>query len=162
MTSSRLCALASVLLLFLSGCSTAPGGPSLPKASAGFVVKQSYAGGQEKLWDATLLTLEKNRIGVATSDKGSGTLQTDYLEAPTKLVGMGLLAAHHFRYKYSVSVRPQADGTSRLSVLAKVETYMSSADGSTQWTDIGSANGPVLKNLEAWLYEQIEKELPKS
>jgi uncharacterized lipoprotein len=160
-TAFRFLSFIAAAVLVLSGCSTAPGAPTLPEASTGFVARQKYLVSSEKLWDAALVALEKNRIGVTSSDKASGTLQTDYLEAPSKLVGLGILAAHHFRYKYNVSVRSQPDGSTRLTVLARVESYMSSGDGSTQWSDVSSANSSLLKNLESWLYEKIEEELPK-
>jgi len=154
-----LCAGLLAASLLLAGCSTPVGKTRYPEASASYAPKTSHAVSADRLWETVLNTLERNRIAIASSDRGSGTLQTDYLEGQSSLIGLGLIAAQSTRYKYNVTVRPQTDGTTRLVVLCKVESTMKGGSGASQWTDVSGQNTELVRNLETWLYEQIEKEL---
>lgn len=152
----------AVLLLigFLTGCATPAGKTKYPEPTAGFAPKATYAQPVDKLWDATLSALEKNRITVASTDKASGTLQTDYIEGQSYLIGGGFIAAQSTRYKFNLSARPQADSATKLTIICKVESTMKGESGASQWTDVSGQNGELVRKLEVWLYEQIEKELP--
>ena len=93
MTLSLRFLLPLALGVLLAGCSTPVGKTKFPEATAGFAPKTTHALSVDKLWDATLTTLEKNRIAVGSTDKASATIQTDYLEGQSNLIGLGLIAA---------------------------------------------------------------------
>jgi hypothetical protein len=150
------------LLALLAGCATPAGKTKYPEPTAGFAPKVTYALPVDKLWDATLSALERNRITVASTDKASGTLQTDYSAGQSYLIGGGFIAAQSTRYKYNLAARTQADGATKLTVICKVESTMKGESGASQWTDVSGQNPELIQRLETWLYEQIEKELPKS
>jgi len=148
------------LALLLAGCIQV-GKTSLPAPTAGFAPQASYAVGTDRLWEASLGALEKNRIPVAASDRASGTLQTDYVQGPSRLIGLGLSGAQSTRYKFNLALRAQGDAATRLTVLARVESTINSGKGSSQWTDVSGHNPELVRSLEAWLHQQVETELPK-
>jgi hypothetical protein len=57
-----------------------------PEPSATFMPKRAYAVPNDKLWQAILDALDKNRIAVVNSDKSSGIIQTDYVTGQEKLI----------------------------------------------------------------------------
>lgn len=154
---NQISALTLLSAMMLAGCMTV-GKVTLPEPSAAFAPKQTYAVTQDKLWDATLAVLEKNRIATISSDKTSGVIQTDTIAGPTTLVG-GFLAAESTRYKYNIKLRSESGGTFKLNILCKLEASVSGGEGSSQWNDVTVNNAARVKKLEVWLYEQIEKEL---
>lgn len=145
---------------FLTSCGTPTGKAKFPQASESFSPRQIYVIAQESLWNAVLSTLEKNRVAILSQDKASGIIQTDYLEGQGQTFG-GFLVSQSTRYKYNITVRKQSDQEAKLAILSKVESSLANGQGSTQWTDAGAQNSRLLKNLENWLYEQVEKELPQ-
>jgi len=137
----------------LTGCFTDNG--SFPKPSANFTPKQTYAVGYDKLWNGILDTLDKNRITTVGLDKASGVIQTDYIAGPGQFM---IVAAQSTRYKYSITLRNEADGSVRMNVVCKVESSMSGSAGS-QWRDVTPSNAALTTKLETWLYEQIEQDI---
>jgi hypothetical protein len=157
-TPTPIFALAAVML-FTNGCATKVGNASFPESSASFTPKSSYAVSKDKLWDATLSALDKNRIATASVDKASGVIQTDYIEGESALIGFGLIASQHTRYKYNVTLRDQSEGAVKLNVICKIESTMKGTSGSSQWHDVTSQNAEQTKKLENWLYQEVEKGL---
>jgi hypothetical protein len=140
-------------LTMLTGCFTDNG--SFPQPTANFTPKQTYAIPFDKLWSGILDALDKNRITTIGVDKSSGVIQTDYIAGPGRFM---VVAAQSTRYKYSVTVRNESDGTERMNVICKVESSMSGNAGS-QWRDVTPQNAALAAKLETWLYEQIEQEI---
>jgi len=159
MKITQLASLTALGFLMMTGCATPVGKAKFPEASANFTPKQSYAVAQDKLWEAVIAALDKNRIATTSMDKGSGVIQTDYIQGESKLYALGLIAGQNTRYKYNLALRNNAEGQTKLNILCKVESTMAGQAGSSPWTDISGHNPDSVRKLEAWLYEEIEKEL---
>ena len=141
-------------LTVLTGCFTDNG--SFPQPTAGFTPKQTYAVPYDKLWSGILDALDKNRITTIGVDKASGVIATDYIAGPGSFI---IVAAQSTRYKYSITVRNESDGTVRMNIICKVEDSMNGSAGSSQWRDVTPENTALATKLETWLYEQIEQEI---
>jgi hypothetical protein len=144
----------ALMLLAGAGCVSDNGG--FPTPTANFTPKRAYAISQDKLWQSILDTLDKNRITIVSTDKASGIIGTDYIAGPGRLVLGGLGGAQSTRYKYSINLRSDADGSVKVNVICKVESSINSGRGSSQWRDVTPSNVPLADKLETWLYEQIE------
>ena len=48
-----------------------------------------------------------------------------------------------------------------IAIIAKVESSMIGRVGASPWTDVSGQNVKLVGQIESWLYEQIENELPK-
>ena len=156
---TKFTALTLLSTMMFAGCATPVGKVTFPESSATFAPKQTYTVTHEKLWDAILAALDKNRIATMSADKASGIIQTDAIEGPSALIGLGIVAAQSTRYKYNINLRNQSDTTVKLNILCKIESTMKGSSGSSQWTDVTSQNTEQAKKLEVWLYEQIENGL---
>ena len=159
-TTRIICITALSLLTgaMLVGCISV-GNKTVPKATADFTPKQVYAVSYDKLWDAIMNALAKNRIAAVTATKESGIIQTDYTDGPSTLIMGGLAGAQSTRYKYDISLRNQTAGGIKLNIICKVESTINSGHGSSQWSDVSGQNAKLVKQMEDWLYEQIEKDL---
>jgi hypothetical protein len=159
MTTKLICSISLALVTILAGCATQVGKVSFPQPSASFTPKQTYTMPYDKLWDATINTLDKNRISTVSTDKAGGAIQTDYIEGQSSLIGLGVVAAQNTRYKYNLALRKQADDSVKLNILCKIDSTMTGSAGSSQWHDVTGQNAALAKKLETWLYEEIEKGL---
>ena len=144
----------AIALLVGGGCITDNG--TFPAPSADFTPKLTYAVPYDKLWQTVLDTLDKNRITTVGMDKSSGVIQTDYIAGPGRLLLGGLGGAQSTRYKYSISLRNEADGGVKVNIICKIESTINSGHGSSQWSDMTPQNAALGNKLETWLYEQIE------
>lgn len=142
--------------LFTGGCVTDNG--KFPKPDANFMPKRTYTVSHEKLWQTTLDALDNNRIAVVNSDKADGRIETDYIAGPGE-VNIALAISQLTRYKYSITIRDEGDSSVRLNVICTIEDSMSSTHSTSQWRDVTSQNAALASSLEAWLYEEIEKQL---
>lgn len=152
-----LLAFACAAALLAGGCVTDNG--KFPTPDANFMPKRSYAVSHEKLWQAALDALDKNRIAVVNSDKADGIIQTDYLAGPGEFM---VFATQITRYKYNIAMREESDGSVKLDIICTVEDSVDDGRSSTQWRDVTPQNQPLAAKLEAWLYEKIEDELKAS
>jgi hypothetical protein len=143
----------AALLVFVDGCVTANG--KLPVPSANFTPKRTYAESSDKLWQTILDTLDKNRITAVSADKSSRIIQTDYIAGPEQYMVL-INATQSVRYKYNISLRDESNGSVKVSVICKLESTMNNGHGSSQWNDVTPQNTTQVKDLETWLYEQIE------
>jgi hypothetical protein len=148
-----------LVLIALAGCATQVGTTTFPEPIAGFTPKDTYAVSYDKLWDATVNALDKNRIAAASMDKASGSIQTDYIEGPSALIAGGFVGAQSTRYKFNLALRNQSDGHVRLNILCKIESTIKGGSGASQWTDVTSQNRERATKLETWLYGEVEKGL---
>jgi hypothetical protein len=142
----------------LVGCISV-GNTKVPKATANFVPKEVYAVTFDKLWDTTLNALDKNQIAAISANKESGIIETDYTDGPSTLIMGGLAGAQSTRFKYDITLRNQSTGGVKLNIICKVESTINSGHGSSQWSDVSGQNTKLVKQMEDWLYEQIEKDL---
>jgi hypothetical protein len=145
----------AALLLVTGGCATTDNG-TLPTPSANFTPKRAYTIPYDKLWQTILDTLDKNSIITVNIDKSSGIIATDYIAGPGRVLLGGFGGAQSTRYKYSISLRNESDGSVKMNVICKVESSISSGQGSSQWRDVTPSNAALANKLETWLYEQIE------
>lgn len=158
-TSRIICLTATAILtgMFFVGCISV--GKKLPQPTINFTPREVYAVSYDKLWDATLNALDKNRIGTTSANKESGLIQTDYTDGPSSLIAGGLAGSQNTRYKFDISLRNQSAGGVKLNIICKVESSIYSGQGSSQWSDVSGQNTKLVKQMEDWLYEQIEKSL---
>lgn len=151
--------LVSIALLafvtLLAGCKTS--NVSFPTPSANFTPKGTYAVAYDKLWNATLDALDKNRIVTASADQATGVIETDDIEGTSMTIAF--LANESSRYQYHIALRKESTGTVRLNIICKIESTVSGGHGGTPWRDVTSENAARAKSLETWLYEQIEGEI---
>lgn len=144
----------AAVLFGATGCVTDNG--KFPAPDANFMPKRTYAVPHDKLWQAALDALDKNRIAVATSDKADGIIQTDYLAGPGEFM---VFATQITRYKYNITLRDESNGNVKLNIICTIEDSMNDGRSSTQWRDVTPQNQSLAAKLEAWLYEQIETDL---
>ena len=147
----------AALLLIAGGCVSDNG--TYPAPTANFTPKRVYAVQYDKLWQATLDALDKNRITVISTDKSSGIIQTDYITGPGTFM---VVMAQSTRYKYNITLRSEPDGSVRVNVICKIEDSINNGQNSTQWHDVTPQNTSLENRLETWLYEQVEDELKAS
>jgi hypothetical protein len=152
-----LLALACAAAVVAGGCVTDNG--KFPTADASFAPKRAYAMSHDKLWQATLDALDKNRIAVVSSDKPDGIIQTDYLAGPGTFM---VFASQSTRYKYNITLRGESNGSIKLNVICTIEDSLNDGRSSTQWRDVTPQNMALATRLETWLYEEIEDELKAS
>jgi hypothetical protein len=141
-------------MLFATGCVSDNG--KFPAPSANFTPKRTYAVPYDKLWQAALDALDKNRITTVSVDKASGIISTDYVAGPGQFM---VIMAQSTRYKYSISLRNESDGSVRMNVICKVESSINGQHGADPYRDVTPQNAVLTGKLESWLYEQIETEI---
>jgi hypothetical protein len=127
--------------------------------SINFVPKQTYAVSYDKLWDAVMDVLEKEKITTLSADKTSGVIQTDYFAEHVRLNLGGFAGLKNSRWKCNLTLRNETDGSIKLNIIAKCESTITGTKENYQWTDVSRENAKAVKKLETWFYEQIEKEL---
>jgi len=146
----------------ITGCASPAGKTTFPEPSASYAPKQTYAASHDKVWEAVISALEKNRIVATSTDKASAIIQTDYIAGQSAVYAGGFLGAQSTRYKYNITLRHQPEEKIKVIIICKIETadsgYAGSA-GSAQWRDVTPENAKLAQKLENWLYEEIEKGL---
>ncbi|HTX21671.1 MAG TPA: hypothetical protein VMD27_07430 [Candidatus Aquilonibacter sp.] len=160
-TTIRLIAITFLASMMLAGSAKADNG-KFPVPSTNFVARLTYTNSFNSLWDATLNALDDSRIAVVSTDKGSGIIETDYIGGPGRLIAGGFLGSQSTRYKFNLTLRSQSNGTVRLNIICTIESSIQGSSGSTPYRDVTASNLKVAKQLETWLYEQIEQELAKT
>ncbi len=138
----------------LTGCFST-GEVKYPQASPGFEPKRAYDATVDKVWKAATDALDRNRIAVVSSDQSSGRIQTDTVagENLISIVGGGTM----FRYSYNIRVTHDEGGKTKLSIICKLESMHQIHNSTRPFMDVSPENQATVKNLENWLYEQIEK-----
>jgi hypothetical protein len=161
----RFMALAFLAGTMLIGFAVKAGTAKPVEPSKNFVPKITYAVSYDKLWDAIMIALDKNRITVLSADKTSGIIQTDYFADKERRIAGGFLGIANTRWKCNLTLRNQSDGSIKLNITAKCEAttrgdeFFDPKKAPEQWHDVTSLNVKLTKRLETWFYEQIEKEL---
>ena len=96
------------------------------------------------------MTAPNERITVASSDKQTGRIVTDYIQGETQFQVIMVVTT---RYKYNIAVQPVGQGQTRVKVIAILE----SMGQGIPWHDIGRDNPRIIQNLENSFYEKLEK-----
>jgi hypothetical protein len=150
------CAVLFAFTFVLAGCIT-EGKDRFKKPSAGFQTHVVYDTSLEKAWKAVNDALDKNRIPVLSSDQASGRIQTDTVAGPT--TSPALMWVDNSRYSYNIRVTHDDAGKTKILILAKIEVAHHQRNNNMSYEDQTPANHAAAKDLENWLYEQIEKAL---
>lgn len=132
------------------------GATRFPQPSENFMPKREYTASFEDSWKNVNDVLNKNRIVVATENKGEGRITTDYIQGQGQADGFGLLGVISTRYKYAIRLARAGSGNTTINVIANLE---SSGNAMPAWRDISNENRGIVTKLENWLYEQIQKRL---
>lgn len=142
----------------LAGCIT---GGKYPQASTpGYEPRVIYDASFDKVWKAVNDALDSNRIAVVSTDQAAGRMQTDYVTGPTVGYLGGLGGLQNSRGNFNIRITREDSGKTKLLIIAKYETaYQGSHGNNTLYKDVSAQSPKVVKGMENWLYEQIEKRL---
>jgi hypothetical protein len=140
------------LVVGVSGCFSV-GRTAFPVSAAGFQPQKEYRASYDQVWTTINRALQSERINVVSSLKADGRIVTDYVQGETQMIA--LVMALTTRYKYNISLERTAPETTRVTVIATLE---SSSQG-LAWHDVSKDNQQIVQRLEYWLYERIERSL---
>lgn len=146
-----------ITVTVLTGCATE--GPKFLEASPGFTPKRVYEGNLDKLYSTINRTLDENRIAVVSADKSAGRIQTDYIQGVTTAYVLGLGGIGSSRYSYNIRINEEGLNKVKVIIIGKLEQSLSDQSGSTPYRDLTQTNIELVKGLENWLYQEIEKRL---
>lgn len=155
----------AVLAIIVCGCVSVEGPAMQLQISPGFVPKKAYNYSHEQMWDKVLLTLRKERIMVASPNKESGIITTDYIAGWS--IDVAAAFKDVYRYQYQIAFEKIAPSQTRLDIICKIERKRMEKGGSAkeaidqlkQYEDVTYEMKKQADNLEVWLYEQIERSL---
>ncbi|MEK6581722.1 MAG: hypothetical protein AABZ25_04990 [Nitrospirota bacterium] len=156
-------ALVVVLLFIVYGCVSVEG-PTI-QASPGFVPKKVYGYSYDKMWDKALSSLKKEKIMLASINKESGIIATDYIQGQT--LDYAALSTVDYRYKYQITFEKINTSKTQVEITCRLEKREMLKGGSAReaveqlkpYQDVTFKEKEQAKILEYWLYEQIEKSL---
>ena len=148
--------LAWIVLLcgIVNGCVTPIGGARFPEPTATFQPHREFSLSYNALWERMERVLDTNRIRIASGDKHSGRIVTDYITGQTQMTALALLGVIATRYKYTIRLERLDQQQTRVNINCILE---SSGDAMPAWRDVSSSNPAVVTRLEHWLYEQIQQ-----
>jgi uncharacterized lipoprotein len=153
----QICIAFLALSFALTGCIT---GGKYPEASKpGYEPRVTYDASFDKVWKAVNDTLDKNHIAVVSTDQTAGRMQTDYVTGPTVGYFGGLGGLQNSRGNYNIRITREDSGKTKLLILGKYETAYQGGNNNALYKDVSGQNPKVVKGMENWLYEQIEKQL---
>jgi hypothetical protein len=153
---NKIAAICSLIALsgILLGCSTPVGSTRFPSAGANFTPSPTFDLSPDVLWDSTLATLDAERIPIASLDKASGRIITDYVPGTAHMYAGGLGGSQNSRYKYNLTISSNSPG-SRLSIMCRVESAYSGSH-TVPFRDVSGEVPDLVKGLETWLYEKFQ------
>jgi len=126
------------------------GSATLPSASEGYVPQKTYTQSSDELFNIVQNVLLNERINIASLDKDSKRIQTDYIQGSSQLQLLSVLTT---RYKFTIILGTQGTTSTSLNIIATLE----SSSKNIEWHDISKDNVTQITNLENWLYEKIQK-----
>jgi hypothetical protein len=153
----------AALLPVVGGCGRI-GATRFPEPSPTFVPYTEVSARFDNVWRAANEALEKNRVGIAASNKDEGRITTDYVQGQSQVV---VTSVGSSRYKYLIRMSPVNADTTRVNVLATLESSASvvgrhgGGPVGGAWRDVSNDNKELVAKLENWLYEQIQVALQK-
>ncbi len=155
----------AISFFMLNGCVITEGPATELQTSPGFAPKKVYNYSYNTIWDKVMQTLRKEKIMVASTNKESGIITTDFIPGWTKdVAGMSKTT---YRYMYQITLEKINPSQTRVEVTCKLEAKEMQKgglvrEGLTQlspYEDVTYKMKKEAEELEFWLYEQIEKSL---
>ena len=143
-----------LMVVMLVSCATTLGNTKFPEASQNYDPRKDWRFDMTKLF--MLLNnnvLEENRASIASQDKSEGRITTDYIQGVTQMMALGILGTIQTRYKYNINLTKLSKSKTRINIHCILE---STGNKMSAWRDISNDNLELVKNLENWLYEQID------
>jgi len=138
-------------LAFVIICGCAPAkNPYYPKATEGFQSKGFVEETCKKTFTKIKEILADNKISIDQSNDTEYKIGTGYLEGDTVMDNRKVI---YHRYKYNISLSEEKDNRCKINIAAIIESSSKSAT----WHDTSDYNPALVKQLEQWLYEKIEK-----
>lgn len=137
---------------------TQQSGAKLPRPTEGYQPRTEFSAPVERVFDAALEMFDRNRIDAAHIDRQNHRLMSDYIAGPTYMTAFGLLGFNTARYKFTLVFKPISPTVTRVDVRVRVE---SSGDAVQSWRDVSQYNPEVVRDLEGWMYEQLERALER-
>ncbi|MFH1070566.1 MAG: outer membrane protein assembly factor BamC [Candidatus Glassbacteria bacterium] len=154
----RCAILTSIICLYgigyLSGCANISKA-KFPEPTANFQPNTTYDATYDQIWSSVMRVLERERIGISSSDKDGGRIVTDYVQGPTQLQALGLFGSITLRYNYAISLEKISQDKTKAAIICRLE----SMSEKVTWHEVSKDNKAIVTKLENWLYEQIEKSL---
>lgn len=152
-----------LFMFVIYGCVSVQG-PQVA-ATPGFVPKKTYSYNHDQILDKVLSVLKKEKIMLASINKESGIIQTDYIQGPT--VDIAAIATTTYRYKYQITFEKISPSQTQVEITCKLEGKEMMKGGSAReaveqlkaYEDVTYKQQKWAGELEVWLYEQIEKSL---
>lgn len=141
-----------LFFLTFASCTMPLGQAQFPTPSVATPPRQEFVATYNQLWGRIARVLEDNRIEVASSDKSSGRMVTEYVQGQSQMTALGLLGTIATRYKYTIRVEKIDPQHTRVTARCVLE---SSGNEMSAWRDVSRDNSHVVTQLERWLYEQI-------
>lgn len=151
--------------LIISACSETRYGKDFPTPTVGFQPRSSYDLTFDQVWQTAISTLRENQITIANANKDIGQITTDYIEGPGHSTVSLVLSSQSVRYKYTIFISSVTPATTNLRIKATLESFahvagmVSQSSATLPYRDVSSENPTIVKSLETWLYEQIERSL---
>ena len=155
----------SLFLIVVYGCATVEGPATKLQTTPGFVPQKVYNISYEQMWDKVLTILRKEKIMLASINKESGIIQTDYI--PGWTVDIAAISRTTYRYKYQIALEKINPSQTRVEITCKLEAKEFLKGGSAReaveqlrpYEDVTYKMKKEVEQLEFWLYEQIGKSL---
>ena len=158
----------STFLLFIFsfyGCVTTTGPATRLQISPEFVPQKVYNYNYDTMWNRVLSVLRRERIMVASANKESGIITTDFI--PGWTVDVAALSETRYRYMYQIALEKFNASQTRIEIISKLEEKRMLKGGSAReaveqlkpYQDVTYRMKENAERLEFWLYEQIEKSL---
>lgn len=159
-----------LFMFIIYGCASIEG-PQLA-ITPGFIPKKTYSYNYDQMLDKVLSVLKKEKIMLATINKESGIIQTDYIQGPT--VDVAAISTNTYRYKYQITFEKISPSQTQIEITCKLEEKEMMKGGSAReaveqlkaYEDVTykyKERIPFMNTnvagFELWLYEQIEKSL---
>ncbi|MCL4536887.1 MAG: outer membrane protein assembly factor BamC [Nitrospirae bacterium] len=164
--SGILCVSMILTVIFtIVGCVSVEGPAVQLQISPGFVPKKVYNHGYEQMWDKAMIVLKRERIMLASTNKESGIITTDYIQGWT--VDVAAISRRTYRYKYQIAFEKINPSQTRIEISCKLEEKEFMKGGSAReaveqlrpYEDVTYKMKETAEQLELWLYEQIEKSI---
>lgn len=154
---------AILITISIYSCVSVKGPATQLQTSPGFVPKKVYSYSYDTMWDKVLAALRREKIMVASANKESGIITTDFISGWT--VDVAAISKRTYRYMYQIALEKINSSQTRVEVTCKLEEKEFLKGGEAReameqlrpYEDVTYKMKKEAEQFEFWLYEQIEK-----
>ena len=156
----RICEFVFLLSIVLAAVQSGALAQMLPEASKGFVPKMTYAIDYDPAWAKVNAALAANSITVVSAAKGTGQIETDFLEG-SKSTSHGTSLESHYKFTIQIT-HGQQKGQTTIGVVPLLEARAVKGNKPADYRDVTKENAALAAKVRDWLYEKIETGFPPS